>query len=325
VVEVRRTQRANPLTPFLEGQGVLILDGGLASDLETRGCDLTDDLWSARILLEEPQLLRQVHHEYLAAGADCIATASYQATYEGLAARGLDEAEATAVLVRSVELACEARDEFWSQTANREGRLRPLVAASIGSYGAYLADGSEYSGTYDLDASGLMEFHRRRLQVLAAGRADLVAFETIPSAVEALALRRLVDEVPGMVAWISFSCRDEAHLSDGSSLREVVAQIQDCPGFLALGVNCIAPELVAPLISTLRSATAKPIAVYPNSGEGWDADARSWTGSPTGDPGEPNSISRQAAHWLALGARLIGGCCRTGPQDIRRLRETLLN
>jgi homocysteine S-methyltransferase len=317
------------LTPFLEGQGVVILDGGLASDLESRGCDLSDDLWSARILLEQPELLRQAHHGYLAAGADCIATASYQATYEGFAARGLDEAEATTVLVRSVEIACEARDEFWSQTANREGRLRPLVAASIGPYGAFLADGSEYRGAYDLDETGLLEFHRRRLQVLASGRADLVAFETIPSAVEALALRRLVDATPGLGAWISFSCRDGAHLSDGSGLEEVVSQIQDCPGFLAMGVNCIAPELVAPLISTLRSATAKPITVYPNSGEDWDAEARSWkgnvTGNSKGEPGELDSLSRQARQWIALGAQLVGGCCRTGPEDIRHLRKTLLS
>jgi len=310
----------DPLRPFLETQGAVILDGGLATELEQRGLDLTDKLWSARILLDRPDSIRCVHLDYLRAGADCIASASYQATIEGFAVRGLNEHEAVALLRRSVTLALEARQIFWSEPANRIGRVKPIVAASVGPYGAYLADGSEFRGDYDLDEGALVEFHRPRWEVLASSSADLLACETIPSRHEARALRLLLEESPDTQAWFSFSCRDEQHLSDGSLLADVLVELDDCPQIVALGVNCTAPRHISGLIRIAKSATSKPIAVYPNAGEGWDAETKRW--GPVGQ-GSPTLLS-SCREWTRLGARLIGGCCRTTPADIRQVRQLLL-
>lgn len=309
------------LAPFLENQGVVILDGGLATELEARDLDLNDDLWSARVLIEQPDAIRRVHTDYLLAGADCVASASYQATIEGFAARGLDEHEAVALLRRSVTLALEARQMFWSEPENRIGRVKPLVAASIGPYGAYLADGSEFRGDYELDEGALVEFHRPRWEVLASSGADLLACETIPSRHEARALRLLLEESPDTQAWFSFSCRDEQHLSDGSLLADVLVELDDCPQIVAVGVNCTAPRFISALIHTASGATSKPIAVYPNAGEGWDATTKRWV--PV-DQDSPTLVS-SCREWVDLGVRLIGGCCRTTPADIHQVRQQLLS
>jgi homocysteine S-methyltransferase len=296
----------------------MILDGGLATELEARGCDLADPLWSARVLVDEPDLVRRLHLDYLRAGADCITGASYQATVPGLLHRGLDEAGAEAVLRLSVELARQARETFWRANDDPR-RLRPLVAASVGPYGAFLADGSEYRGRYELDEEALVDFHRRRWEVLLAAGPDLLACETLPSAVEARALRRLLAGSRGARAWFSFSCRDGERISDGTPLAAVAAELAGTPGLLAVGVNCTDPVLLPDLIRRLREATDLPIVVYPNSGEVWDATARAWCPAP-----EAVDLVEEAAGWVAAGAQLVGGCCRVGPREIRALRKRLL-
>ncbi|MCI0395561.1 MAG: homocysteine S-methyltransferase [Chloroflexi bacterium] len=306
----------NPITPFLERQGALILDGGLATELEARGYNLGDELWSARLLQDAPEAIRQVHADYLAAGADCVISASYQATIGGFVRRGLSEAEAIALLRLSVQLALEARDDFWAAPANRPGRLRPLVAASVGPYGAALADGSEYTGAYDLDEAGLLAFHRRRWHILAETPADLLACETIPSYPESRALARLLAETPGRYAWFSFSCRDGQRISDGTPLVECIRPLNELPQVAAVGVNCTAPRFIPSLIARARQATDKPIVVYPNSGETYDAKNNRWLGESV--PAEFGTYSRE---WRKEGAALIGGCCRTGPEHIRQISD----
>ena len=303
----------------MERQGLAILDGGLATELEARGHDLSDELWSARLLVDEPESIRRLHLDYLEAGADCIVSASYQASLTGFSGRGLSDDEATAMLRRSVELALAARDEFWQAAVNRRGRQRPLVAAGIGPYGAFLADGSEYTGDYDLEADGLARFHRRRLAILAGCGADLLACETIPSAVEARVLADLLGESPGAHGWISFSCRDGERLCDGTPIGAAAAPIVAAPAVVAVGVNCTAPRHVGTLITALRQVTARPIVVYPNSGERYDAAAGRWL------PGDERpDLVAAAPGWVELGARAVGGCCRIGPDQIRRLRRRLL-
>ncbi|MEW5989013.1 MAG: homocysteine S-methyltransferase [Chloroflexota bacterium] len=308
----------NPIFPFLERNGVLIVDGGLATELEARGYDLGDELWSARLLLDAPEAIGQVHYDYYAAGADCAIAASYQATIPGLMKRGLTEEEAIHLLRRSAQLAIEARDTFWAEMGNRRGRLRPLVAASIGPYGAALADGSEYTGCYDLDEAGLYRFHRRRWHILANSAADLLACETIPSLPEARALRRLLGETPDNWAWVSFSCRDESHLNDGSLLAEAIAAVADAPQVAAVGVNCTPPRFIPALIAEARRATDKPIIVYPNSGEQYDAVHHCWLGL-----ADAADFAQASRAWRAAGASLIGGCCRTGPAHIRRIKRVM--
>jgi homocysteine S-methyltransferase len=296
---------------------VVILDGGLATELERRGADLNDPLWSARLLLDAPELIRQVHLDYYAAGADVATTASYQASFDGFAHRGLDAAAAAALMRRSVELARQAREMICADPALCAGRARPLVAASVGPYGATLHDGSEYRGAYGLDVEALMAFHRPRLAVLASAGADLLACETLPCLDEAVALARLLPQFPQVQAWISFSCRDGAHVSQGESLAECVDAIAGCAQVVAVGVNCTAPRHVASLVEIAASRTAKPIVVYPNSGERYDASTMCWHGGGAG----AMTLAEHAGQWYRLGARLIGGCCRTTPKDIRGLRR----
>lgn len=307
-----------PFADLLCRQGVVVLDGGLATELERRGCDLDHPLWSARLLLDEPTRIRDVHLAYLYAGADCILTASYQASIAGLLAQGLDEVQALAVVRRSVQLALDARDAFWGDPANRCGRARPLVAASIGPYGAYLADGSEYSGRYGRSVAELSAFHRRRWQVLAAAGADLLACETIPSRLEVAALARLMIETPQVPVWISITCSDGRHLRDGSALADALAPLQGLAQVVAIGVNCTAPRFVPALLAELRRRTDRALVVYPNAAEHWDAGERTWTGRL-----DPDAFAAAAHTWRRAGATLIGGCCGSDPRHIAALRARL--
>jgi homocysteine S-methyltransferase len=308
----------NPIQPFLDRYSAFILDGGLATQLEALGADLSDDLWSARLLLDDPTLIRRVHAAYLWAGADCIITSTYQATIPGFMSRGLSEQEAEHLLRFSVELAVEERDAYWQSQAPEAplARLRPLVAASVGPYAAYRADGSEYTGAYDLGEAELAEFHCRRWQLLAASGADLLACETIPNFAEARALAGLLAQTPDRWAWFSFTCRDGRHLSDGTPIRDSAAFLDRYDRVAAIGVNCTSPRFLPELIAEIRDVTDKPVIVYPNSGEQYDVREHRWIGESV--PAEFGTMSRE---WRKLGAACIGGCCRTTPAHIRQIRD----
>jgi len=300
-----------PFEAFLARRDLVILDGALATELERRGANLNDPLWSAKLLIEQPDLIRQVHLDYFLAGADVATTASYQASFQSFAARGFDHAAATGLMRDSVRLAAQARDIFWSDPEHRIGRIKPLVAASVGPYGAMLADGSEYKGHYGLSEEQLMAFHRLRLQVLVDSGADLLACETIPCLAEARAIARLLSEFPTAGAWISFSCRDGLHNSEGESIGACVEALNAFEQVVAVGVNCTAPEHINSLLQQMQAHTHKPLLVYPNSGEHYDASHKQWHGNPSA-----SHFAEQARGWHARGARLIGGCCRTSPEDI---------
>jgi homocysteine S-methyltransferase len=309
---------SSPFDRFFAHSGFVMLDGALATELERRGSVLDDALWSARILLENPDLIRQVHYDYLAAGADVITTASYQATFTGFARRGLDHEQAADLMRLSVGLALEARDSFWAEPANRTGRERPLVAVSVGPYGAYLADGSEYRGDYGLSLAELMDFHRPRMAVLAAAGADLLACETIPCQVEGEALVTLLHEFPAVPAWLSFSCRNSQEVAGGEPFAGCAALANQSDQIVAVGVNCTAPRYIEDLLHIAHRVTKKPLLCYPNSGEAWDPHNNCWVGS-TGI----TDFHTPAQRWRAAGATLIGGCCRTTPEDIRDMRQAL--
>ncbi len=311
-----RDTRPDPLRALLDEQGLVVLDGGLATELEARGHDLSDALWSARLLLDAPEVIRAVHTDYLEAGADCVVSASYQATVEGFRRRGVGAEEARRLLVSSVDLARQARDVFWQKAP--PGRLRPLVAASVGPYGAALADGSEYVGRYDLDESGLRDFHAERFALLAAAGADLLACETLPSRLEARALLRLLDETSGARAWFSFTAGDVDHISDGTPIAEMAREL-DHERIVGIGVNCVPPVLVPGLLARVAHASDRPLVAYPNSGETWNAAARAWEGAPDGSRPDQACVA-----WRDAGAVFLGGCCRVGPAAIARMRRRLL-
>jgi len=308
----------DPFRPFFERRGAAVLDGGLATELEERGLALDDPLWSARALVDAPELVASVHRDYLEAGADVITTATYQATIPGLIARGLLEDDARRVLLSGITLARRERDAFSDRRDPRDGRPRPLVAASIGSYGAFLADGSEYQGVYGMDSKALAAWHRPRLRALEDGGAELLAFETIPSFAEAEAVAALLGERDGVPAWISFQARDARHLADGARVEDAALVAARCPRIVAVGVNCVAPALVTPLLARLAGVTPKPLIVYPNRGDVWNPSTRSWI-----EQGISVAFDRLAREWRDAGARVIGGCCRTTPADIRAIASAL--
>jgi homocysteine S-methyltransferase len=296
-----------------------VLDGGLATELERRGADLHDPLWSATLLLDDPDLIRLLHEAYYAAGADVAVTASYQASIPGFTSRGITADGARRLIMRSVELAREARQRFWdsagSAVANRHW---PLVAGSVGPYGAFLADGSEYRGGYGISRRELADFHGPRLDALIAAGADVLAIETIPSPDEAVLVLELLQAWPNTTAWVSYSCADAERVSEGARLTDAVAAVAGHPQVLAVGVNCIAPRLVNDLLDAARSVSHKPLVAYPNSGERWDAAGRCWVGE-----AKPFDFSVAVQGWVARGARLIGGCCRTTPETVRAVRLAL--
>ena len=303
---------------FLHSQGFVLLDGGLATELERAGHDLNDPLWSAKILLEEPAAIEAVHASYLRAGADCVITATYQATFEGLAARGVAHAQAEAVFRGAVDLAVRARDRFRADEQSPP-RTRPLVAASIGPYGALLADGSEYHGNYGIGGGALADFHRPRLRLLASTPADILACETIPSFAEARALANVVEDSTDKPAWFTFTCRDEHHISDGTPLDEVGSWADEAAGVQAVGVNCTPAHLLPPIVRALAAATTRPVVAYPNGGGEWDAGTKTW-----GRADDEPEWAEACRDWIAAGAVAVGGCCRVGPEAIRAMRAALV-
>ena len=290
-----------------------IFDGGLSNVLEDQGCNLDHPLWTARLLDVTPAAIVQAHRTYLEAGAQGIITSSYQASIPGFLDLGYDLAFAKKLLLRTVELAQKAAEEY---VTAHDVASRPLIAASIGPYGAYLADGSEYRGDYGISRQALYDFHLERIKLLDTTPADLFACETIPSREEAIVLGEILMHTT-KPAWISFSCRDGAHLNDGTPIVQAVQPFVDHTNVLALGVNCTAPKYMSGLIRTIKPVIGdKKIVIYPNSGETYHAASKSWKGI-----SDPDIFVAMANEWKALGADIIGGCCRIGPEHIRRLRE----
>jgi homocysteine S-methyltransferase len=289
-----------------------VLDGAIATELERRGCDLSGPLWSGRILDEAPATIAAVHLDYLRAGADCISTASYQVSAHGYRELGVDPAAARRAADRalrvSLEIAQQAQTEYARESA------RPVrIAASLGPYGAALHNGAEYHGRYALSFDDLIAFHAERLALFAGTSADLIAFETIPSLEEARAILHALEETPTLAAWISFTCRDSLHVAHGEPLHACAELLSESPQIAAIGINCTSPALIDALIieARLGSREKKPVLVYPNSGETWNAANRAWQGY-----SDPSDYGVLARNWFATGAQAVGGCCRTRPAHI---------
>lgn len=287
-----------------ESDRPIILDGGMSNALEDRGHDLSDALWSARLLKDAPAEIAAVHRAYYEAGAMVATTASYQASVVGFERAGVPRSEAERLIASSVRIAREVRDSF------TDGRRR-LVAASVGPYGAMLADGSEYRGRYGVTAATLRDFHGPRMELLIDAGPDLLAVETIPDTDEADVLVGLLAELD-FPAWFSYSIAG-THTRAGQPLTDAFA-IPAIDAVIAVGINCCTPDDVQLAVETAVAVTGKPAVAYPNSGESWDATARDWTGHRT---------TPLASAWFSAGAEYVGGCCRVGPDDIRALVDGL--
>ncbi|KAF2787296.1 Homocysteine S-methyltransferase [Melanomma pulvis-pyrius CBS 109.77] len=302
----------------------LILDGALATYLELLGADISTALWSATLLLSQPSLIHKTHLDYYHAGADIAITASYQASVQGLQKHlNLPEHEAKNVVKKSVELAIQARSDYLGSLTDEVEKERKskrlLVAGSVGPYGAFLADGSEYRGDYVLSKSSMKDFHRGRISALIEAGCDVLACETLPSIGELEALVELLEEFPGTEAWFSFTMKDAEHISDGTSLDKVCETLKECKQAVAVGVNCVPEETALGALKQLAKLTSKPLVVYPNSGEQWNAESRSWQG----ERNKGAQLAERTKEWWNAGARLIGGCCRTTPEDINIIEQSL--
>ena len=297
-----------------------IIDGGLATQLEAQGHDLNHPLWSAKLLLDNPQAIIDAHLAYLKVGAKCIISATYQASIQGFTSLGLSVEAAEDAIKLSVELARKAVDLYHQQHPDK---FKPLVAASVGPYGAYLANGSEYTGDYQVSDEELYQFHAKRLKILSATSADLLACETIPNQQEAKVLNQLI-ALQNKPAWVCFSCRNEQQISDGNLLADTAKLLAQNDNIVAIGVNCTSPQYIPALISILRQNTSKQstskqstnkqIIVYPNSGERFHAETKTWHGT-----AEPLECANAAKEWIEAGATIIGGCCRMGPLHIEAI------
>lgn len=305
---------SNAFLDALHSKPYLILDGALATELESKGCNLNCKLWSAQALADTPHLIYQTHLEYFQAGADIAITSTYQASLSGLIDAGYSDADAFALMKKSVDLAQRARDEVVHQDPSRTC----FIAGSVGPYGAYLSDGSEYRGDYSLSSDDMMTFHRSRIQALVDAGVDVLACETIPSFAEIKALTTLLDEF-GTPAWISVTLKDGQHLSDGTPLDQVAASLDQSSAVVAIGVNCVSPTMVDDALCVFSRKSRKPLVVYPNSGEGFDATTKTWTGSPL----DMSTLAHAVHRWHAIGARLFGGCCRTTPSVIKKIALAL--
>jgi len=307
---------------LLDEQEIIILDGALGTELESRGYDVSGKLWSAQYLLDQPRIIQNVHESYVRAGSDIITTSSYQASIPAFIEAGLTTEKAYNLLKETVFLARKAIENTWQALSPEEQnqRLYPLVAGSVGPYAAYLADGSEYTGDYQLSEEEFQDFHRPRIQALLEAGSDLLAIETIPNGAEAEAiLRLLAEEFPQAEAYLSFVAQSENAISDGTKIEELGNLAQESPQVLTVGFNCTAPHLIAPLLDGLRQVCNKPFLTYPNSGETYNGLTKTWHN----DPEQERSLLENSKLWQEQGVQLFGGCCRTRPEDIAQLAKGL--
>ena len=306
----------NPIKTLLEQKKHIVIDGALASELQRRGCDLNDSLWSAKVLIEQPELIQQVHYDYFVAGADCAITASYQATPMGFAPKGIELEESIKLIKTSVKLAQQAKMQYLNDIKQDKALL---IAGSVGPYGAYLANGSEYTGDYQLSESEFIAFHKDRVAALIDVGVDILACETMPSFLEIKALAKLIQQFPMVNCWFSLTLKDQKHISDGTPLTEVIEYLNSIEQIVSVGINCIALEKVTPALEVLSKLTSKPLIVYPNSGEQYDPTTKQWHKNHDHNC----TFTNQLDVWINLGAKLIGGCCQTTPDDIVEIHQLL--
>ena len=306
---------------LLEKQDIIILDGALGTELERQGYDVSGRLWSAKYLLENPQIIQDLHEDYVRAGSNIITTSSYQASIPAFVEAGLSLDKADDLLKETVFLAQAAVKNVWQGLSlDEQQRSYPLIAGSVGPYAAFLADGSEYTGAYHLSEKEFKDFHRPRIQALLDAGCDLLALETIPNGAETKALVHLLsEEFPQVEVYLSFTAQTVSAISDGTLLEEVGRLAQSSPQVLAVGFNCTAPHLIAPLLEKLKQVCDKPLLAYPNSGEIYNVATNTWQDNPE----QQLCLTDYSQLWKKQGVQLFGGCCRTRPEDIRQLAGEL--
>lgn len=308
---------------YIDQKQILILHGPLGTELEHRGYDISGKLWSAKYLLEKPEIIEDIHLMYLHHGCNIVTTSTYQATLPGLQAAGLSLKQAEEIIRLTVTLAKQARDEFWMSLSDEEKQtsIYPLISGDIGPYAAFLADGSEYTGHYHkVTVEALKAFHRPRIELLLEQGVDLLGIETIPNALEVKAITELLTtEFTNVEAYLSMTAQNTTAISDGTTFAQLAPLINECPQIIAVGFNCSQPQLYTELLTNLRQFTDKPFVTYPNSGEIYDGTTQTWHHQHEGE----GSLVDQTLSWLPFGVQIVGGCCRTKPSEILALKQAI--
>ncbi|WP_283678424.1 homocysteine S-methyltransferase [Lentilactobacillus sp. Marseille-Q4993] len=291
----------------------LVLDGAMGTLLENEGLIDSDKLWSSQTLINNPEAIYDAHTKYLEAGADIIITTTYQSNPLVFTTNGMSDEDASHYIHKAVKLAKQARNDFAARTQT----LPAVIAGSVAPYGAFLSDGSEYTGDYHLTKYQYQDFHRPLLEELDDAGIDIFALETMPRFDEIQALVELLyRDFSNKRAWVSLSTADERTICDGTPISEVVRYLDEQPNIELVGVNCTSIHRISELINEIKKYTDKPVIVYPNNGDVFDTDKGEWVASKT-----PADFGEFAQKWLAEGANVIGGCCRTTPADVRKIAE----
>lgn len=298
-------------TKFLTNNPV-VLDGAMSTPLEKLGADTNNDLWTAKALIDNEELVYEVHKMYFEAGADLIITDTYQANVQAFEKVGYSEKEARNLIKKAVKIAQKARDDY----ENRTGKHN-YIAGTIGPYGAYLANGSEYRGDYELSTKEYQQFHLPRIEELATTGVDILAIETQPKLDEVLAILELLKEkYPQQKVYVSYTLSDDDTISDGTPLPRAIHALEDYSQVIAVGINCVKLELVEPALKNMKEITDKHLIVYPNSSAVYDPKSKTWS-----QPKTSATFEELIPNWYEAGARIIGGCCTTGPKEIKAVAD----
>ena len=298
-------------TEFLTNHTV-VLDGAMSTPLERLGADTNNDLWTAKALIDNEELVYEVHKMYFEAGADLIITDTYQANVQAFEKVGYSEKEARNLIKKAVKIAQKARDDY----ENRTGKHN-YIAGTIGPYGAYLANGSEYRGDYELSTKEYQQFHLPRIEELVNAGVDILAIETQPKLDEVLAILELLKEkYPQQKVYVSYTLSDDDTISDGTPLPRAIHALEDYSQVIAVGINCVKLELVEPALKNMKEITDKHLIVYPNSSAVYDPKSKTWS-----QPKTSATFEELIPNWYEAGARIIGGCCTTGPKEIKAVAD----
>lgn len=299
--------------PALKLPQTVLLDGGMGRELRFRGVDILDTIWSANALLVAPEIVRQIHLDFISAGADIITTNTYGLVRANLAKEGIEKR-----FIELNKLACtlavEAR-EIAGRSVMIAGSLPPLR----GSYRPDLVG----------DFEEIEPLYREQAELLA-WHVDMLICETMSSAAEGKAAAQAACQT-GKPVWVAWTLHEDrsGRLRSGETISEAYAALGDLPvsGVLA---NCCAPESITKAIPKLAETGVQYTGGYANAfrsvPEDWKINGDKQTDGllelrPDLDP---ECYAEHAARWLKKGATVLGGCCGTRPAHIARLRQLVV-
>jgi len=287
---------------------IKLLDGSLSYPLEKQGYNLNKKLWTGDALINDPNVIKKIHKDYLVAGVDFISTSTYQISYRVLKEMGYNLNEIKDIFKRSVDLVQDAIEET-------KIKRKVKIVGSYGPFGASLSDGSEYTGKYKTSDEIIMSYHIDNMNIIKELGIDIILYETIPCLREIEILSKVVEEYKKEV-WISFTCNKDLEFRDGTSIMKACKIISSIENISTIGINCFSPLLAEKAIKKLKKNSNKKILIYPNSGEIYNNKDKNWYGEKYFD----NSMIKK---WLALSPDIIGGCCRVGFEDIQNMRKEI--